>query len=292
MDYSFRVSAGGTALWYGWFEAMHTRMDLLLTGLPEPEALAAAEAVRAETVRLESRFNRFDRRSDLWRINRTSGSGPIPLDGEWLSVFDEAERCRQLTGGWFDIAVRTPDHSRGGETYRVDSDRRELVRLREGLVFDFGGYAKGYALERAERIVRRAGVENGMISFGNSSVCCLGRHPAGECWRVGVENPLDRRPLVFFDLRDAALSSSGNNGRNDGHILAVGEGRGVTRPAIVSVAAPSPLACEVLSTALFASLDGADDGERRRMLAAVGAQRPVRMDYGSGEEVCELLTKE
>ena len=47
MDYSFRVSAGGTALWYGWFEAMHTRMDLLLTGLPESEALAAAEAVRA-----------------------------------------------------------------------------------------------------------------------------------------------------------------------------------------------------------------------------------------------------
>ena len=290
MNYSFRVSAGGVLLWYGWFEAMHTRMDILLTGLPEQEASAVAEQVRAEVVRLEERFNRFDRRSDLWRIKHIPGQEPIPLDEEWTSVFAEAERFRQTTEGWFDIAVHTPDHIRLGVTYEVDVARKLLVRLREGLLFDFGGYAKGYALERAERIVREAGVEHGMISFGNSSVCCLGHHPIGEYWRVGVEHPRERRPLVFFQLRDASLSSSGNNGHNDGHIVAAGTG-GVTLPEIVSVAAPSPLVCEVLSTALFASLSGADDRERRRILAEFEVQRAVLMKYGEGEKISELIFK-
>ena len=291
MDYSFRVSTGGIPLWYGWFEAMHTRMDILLTGLPEEDARRAAEQVRAEVVRLERRFNRFDRRSDLWRINHAPGREPIPLDEEWTSVFAGAERFRQATEGWFDIAVHTPDHIRSGATYEVDVARQLLVRLRENLLFDFGGYAKGYALEQAERIVREAGVEHGMISFGNSSVYCLGHHPVGEYWRVGVEHPRERRPLVFFQLRDASLSSSGNNGHNDGHIVAAGTG-GVTLPEIVSVAAPSPLVCEVLSTALFASLSGADDEERRRILAEFEVQRVVRMKYGEEEKISELIPKE
>lgn len=291
MDYSFRVSAGGIPLWYGWFEAMHTRMDILLTGLPEEDAWHAAERVRDEVVRLERRFNRFDRRSDLWRINHTPGRDPIPLDEEWTSVFAEAECFRQATEGWFDIAVHTPEHIRLGATYEVDRARGELVRLREGLFFDFGGYAKGYALERAERIVREAGVEHGMISFGNSSVCCLGHHPVGKLWRVGVEHPRERRPLVFFELRDASLSSSGNNGHNDGHIVALGAGR-VTVPEIISVAAPSPLVCEVLSTALFASLTGADDGDRRRILAGFEVQRAVRMSYENGDRISELVSEE
>ncbi len=288
MDYSFRVSAGGIALWYGWFEAMHTRMDILLTGLPECEAVAVSEQIRKEVTRLERRFNRFDRRSDLWKINHTPGGDQIVLDEEWLSVFGEAERFRQLTEGWFDIAVSTPDHTRLGETYQVDASRGELIRLREGVVFDFGGYAKGYALERVERIVREAGVKHGMISFGNSSVCCVGHHPKGDFWRVGVEHPRERRPLVFFELCDASLSSSGNNGRNDGHIVAAGKG-GVTLSEIISVAAVSPLLCEVLSTALFASLAEVDDDGRRQILARFDVQRAVRMDYREGMEVVELI---
>jgi len=279
MKHTSRLSESGMPFWYGWFEAMHTRIDLLLTGLPEKEAGAAAEEAEKVVREMERRFNRFDRKSDLWRINNSrKGAGEIAADDTTLAVFEEAEAYRQRTLGWFDVAIRTPGHTLLGESYRVDRRRGVLIPLREEVVFDFGGYIKGDTLRRVRDILAGAGVRHGVISLGKSSVCCLGHHPQGERWEIGVENP--SRPgetLTVFPLRDCSLSSSGNGRLNrPGHILSAADGSPVDAPAVISVAAPSPLDCEVLSTALFSALGRINPTE---ILKNFEVQRAVEMNY-------------
>ena len=287
MKHTSRLSESGVPLWYGWFEAMHTRIDLLLTGLPEKEAEAAAEEAEKAVREMEQRFNRFDRKSDLWRINHLlSKGGEIAVDDALLAVFEEAEHYRQRTLGWFDVAIRTPGHTRLGETYRVDRLRGMLVPLRKGIVLDFGGYTKGDALRRVRDMLVAAGVQHGVISFGKSSVCCMGHHPQGKTWEIGLENPVKpEESLALFPLRECSLSTSGNNRRNKpGHILSAADGLPVEVPALISVVATSPLESEVLSTALFSALGWIDPAE---ILKNFHVQRVVEVRYGDETTLVE-----
>jgi len=182
----------------------------------------------------------------------------------------------------FDIGIQTPGYSPGAQYYTPGESSVEL--LRSGIVFDLGGYAKGYALERIRALLGQFGVKDALVSLGNSSVLGLGSAPGHDGWRIGIENPLtaqtpadgaltgvggrdaggghDHRerdtitssePLGVVTLRGNAMSTSGNNLHNEGHILSPLTGCGVTGRRMVSVVAPSGSDAEALSTALMAA---------------------------------------
>lgn len=294
IDHTFRRTETGTGLYYGWFEAMHTRLDLLLVGLDEDAATAAVGELRDEVVRIQKRLDRFDRQSDLWDINHSQSQEIYSTDEEMLGFFADALRYRDLTGGAFDIAIQTPGFNPATEYYYVDPENRALVFSTPGAVFDFGGYAKGYALEKMVEGLRAKGVGQGLVSFGNSSVYGIGSHPANPHWQVGVEHPLRTGDnMAFFELCDSALSSSGNNLRNRGHIKSPATGKEVANHKVISVAGASALDCEVLSTALFAAQT---EQQRQAMLANFSLQRVLEMDYsdtsGKGFRATELLETE
>lgn len=289
IDHTFRRTQAGTGLYYGWFEAMHTRLDLLLVGLDEKQAMAAVGELSGEVVRIQKRLDRFDRHSDLWDINNNRPQQIYHTDEEMLGFFTDALRYRSLTGGAFDIAIQTPGFNPATEYYFVDPENSAIVFNTPGAVFDFGGYAKGYALEKMVEGLRSNGVGQGLVSFGNSSVYAIGSHPANDYWRIGVEHPL--RPgnnMAFFELRDSALSSSGNNLRNRGHIKSPSTGKEVADHKIISISGASALDCEVLSTALLAA-----QVQQQAMLANFSLQRVLEMDYsdtsGKGFRTVELF---
>ncbi len=285
LSHTFRRLADGRGVFYGWFEAMHSRFDVLLCGADEAASSALCRRIADETDRIEGRLNRFDEASEAWRFNR-SGGGRLHADPETLAVFADAARYRERTDGAFDICVRTPDYTGEGDCYRVDPSCDAIEKTWPEAIVDFGGYAKGFALERARQCVVAAGVPSALLSFGNSSVCAVGSHPSGQPWQVGVENPLRRGEcMTTVPLCDASLSSSGNTPRNRGHIRSVATGRDRTDDRVVSVWGPSPLDCEVLSTALFAAT-----GEQRlRIFDNFPSVRARAMDFSaSGCSVTEF----
>ena len=293
----YRRTAAGDDLYYGWFEAMHSRADVVLCGLGEEQAGEAVEEIATEALRIECRLNRFDPASDLARLNG-SPAGKYALDAEMAFIFADAARLRKLTLGMFDIAIQTPGFSDNSnpsnetEYYTLVDGGIELLRL--GAIFDLGGYAKGYALERAREILRRWRVENALASFGNSSVLGLGSRPGtNNGWPIGIQNPLGEAATVeatgaetesagaengtasacaarrearspqpaetvslgTITLRGNALSISGNNLHNEGHIRSPLTGTPATGRRMVSVVAPSGSDAEALSTALVAAPD-------------------------------------
>jgi thiamine biosynthesis lipoprotein len=74
---------------------------------------------------------------------------------------------------------------------------------------DLGGYAKGYALDRAADLLRKQGIQNALINIGGN-IIALGRH--GERpWRVGIQHPRKPGALAMLDLQDGeAIGTSGD----------------------------------------------------------------------------------
>ncbi|MHB1342580.1 MAG: FAD:protein FMN transferase [Coriobacteriia bacterium] len=143
---------------------------------------------------------------------------------------------------------------------------------------DFGGAAKGLALDRARDALHdNIAITAAIISAGSTTVT-LGDKPDGEPWRVGIEDA--REPGVAIAVAEwdgeAALSTSGDyqqyfesGGVRYHHILdpATGEPARTMRTLTV-VGRISGLESDILSTALFVrGPEGALAYARERSLA-------------------------
>ena len=74
---------------------------------------------------------------------------------------------------------------------------------------DLGGYAKGYALDRAAAILYLRGIHHALINIGGN-IIALGQH--GERpWRVGIQHPRNSGALATLELHDGeAIGTSGD----------------------------------------------------------------------------------
>ena len=196
--------------YYAWFEALHTRVDLLLVAqLAEPDFEAAEAAVRDELRAVEQMGNRFDPESELSQAVREAASRPVPLSKE---LYDLLTRCLEAnveTGGLFDITVNSPCF-RPGLINAVELTAEGCLRLREeGIVLDLSGVLKGYALERLRLLLPTFDIHDALVSLGNSSILSLGNNPsdipAGHCLttsgnatagRRHIRNPLTGEMIV------------------------------------------------------------------------------------------------
>jgi len=74
---------------------------------------------------------------------------------------------------------------------------------------DLGGYAKGYALERAAGLLRKRGMHNALINVGGN-ILALGQH-GKRAWRVGIQHPRKSGALATLELHDGeAIGTSGD----------------------------------------------------------------------------------
>jgi thiamine biosynthesis lipoprotein len=90
---------------------------------------------------------------------------------------------------------------------------------------DFGGYAKGYALDRAAELLRADGITNALINVGGN-IMALGDH-AGRPWHIGLDSPRGKGFVATLDLKDGeAIGTSGDyrryyeiDGKRYAHII-------------------------------------------------------------------------
>jgi len=85
---------------------------------------------------------------------------------------------------------------------KVQSDNRAVQ-------IDLGGYAKGYALDRAVEILHQQGVHNALINIGGN-IIAMGLHGKNP-WRVGIQDPRKSGALAVLELHDGeAIGTSGD----------------------------------------------------------------------------------
>jgi thiamine biosynthesis lipoprotein len=231
---------------------------------------------------LDRRLTLYDPSSELWALNRQAGGPPLPVSEPLWDLLERALAYSRETQGAFDVTIgpivqtwgflegprRVPSdeaiaraRARVGYTkVELDPSRRTVRLTTPGMVLDFGGIAKGYALDRAVELLQQAGLRDALLNFGGE-IYAMGTPDGGDRpWTLAVRHP--RRPdRVWreFPVRDMAVSTSGDyerfffqGGRRYSHILSPWTGRPVETDVVsVTVVAPSATEADALSTALF-----------------------------------------
>lgn len=254
---------------------MHTRIEILLTGLKESVGRSLVERIEHEMKIMERRFNCHDERSPLAAINLRAAREAVEVDDDMFMALELCEAFRRTTCGAFDVATDTA--LQGQVSYVLDPLRHTVRFAREGVRLDMGGFAKGYALEKIRQMALQEGIATALMNFGNSSVAALGHHPYGEWWSVGVEHTVQRGQLAHeVHLKDSAMSVSGRSTDGRYHIVNPATGGTVAAEELILVEGRSALITEVLSTALY---------------AAPRAQRSAIMSHYEGYSATEIYCR-
>jgi thiamine biosynthesis lipoprotein len=225
---------------------MHTRLDVLLFGEYENQLVDVWNEAERELCGLEKMFNRFDRESEVAKVNTDAQFRPVELSNELWEVMIECRGFYAKTDGNFDITLSDFKHLIiMEETQSVQFDKY-------GMLIDFGGIAKGYALKKMENILKKGDIRRALVNFGNSSVLAVGSHPHGDSWKIGINNPFDNRPLTTICLCDTSMSVSGNSPQNRRHIYNK-DNQFIQENKIAAIITDNPVEAEVITTAWIAS---------------------------------------
>jgi len=168
----------------------------------------------------------------LWSFHRDKPGGPLPDPEEIARIVRANPRMSDLSA-WGDAVT----------------SRNPAVQL------DFGGYAKGYALDRAADILRENGIKDALVNIGGN-IMALGHH-AGRPWHVGIDFPRGRGFLATLELKDGeAIGTSGDyrryyeiDGKRYAHIIDPRTGYPVSGVQSVTVLVPPQAGAGALSDA-------------------------------------------
>lgn len=234
---------------------MGTRFDALLIHPDRTQTGQLWSLISNELERLDHMLNRFNPRSEVAQLNNGLLScQPVQVSEELWTMLQLSFSYYQQTFHLFDITLK--DFSQiNFHAHRFISSNQENLSL------DFGGFAKGYALKKIKEILLAAHIQHAFIDFGNSSILGIGHHPYGDCWKVSFLNPYNQTPLKEFELRDTALSTSGNTQQYTGHIIHPLTGIYDEQRKASTITSDDPLEAEVLSTVWMI----ADEDQRQRL---------------------------
>lgn len=148
------------------------------------------------------------------------------------------------------------------------------LAMPEGMKLELGAIAKGYAADEACRVLREAGIDDGIVDLGGNIVA-LGEK------KVGIRNPLAQNDGDYFatvKIHDCAVATSGGYERyfeQDGvryhHIFDPSSGYPVETDVLsATVICPKAIDADCWSTILFsAGVEKAEDYAEAYGLTAV-----------------------
>lgn len=276
----------GAAMLSRSFRAMASPVELRVVD-PHPHAATCLE--RAELVVLEvaRHCSRFDPTSALSRANAAPDAWHA-VPGMLADAVLEAERAHRETDGLFDPRVldsllawgydRSLPFAEGDVTTAASAPAMSLVeRWRPmtrpgarpalrlgGRPIDLGGIGKGLAVRWAAAELAGSGA-SWLVDAGGDEYLG-GAGPAGNGWRVGVEDPLGgTSPVLVLAVRDAGCATSSTRlrrwtsaGTPVHHLVDPRSGRpGGAGLASVTVVGPDAAWAEVWSKTLFLAGAGA-----------------------------------
>ena len=234
------AGCGQPAPWRQESYVFGTRVDLLISGVPEAQARAAGNRVLREFDRLHRTYHAWQP-SELSALNEAIAAGRTQeVTAEFAAYIREAQSVAAAGDHLFDpgigrlialwgfqtddIQPRLPDAAAvkalvaqhpSIADLRLDGNR--VSSQNRSVALDFGGYLKGVALDRAAASLKQDGVANALINIGGN-VMALGTRDGkagGAPWRVGIQHPRPQgvggAPLASLELRDGeAIGTSGD----------------------------------------------------------------------------------
>jgi thiamine biosynthesis lipoprotein len=260
------------------FFAMGTRCDVVFTNVESEFAEQMFHLVKNEIVHLEQIISRFISDSPVSELNRAGKNKWLSVPEKLWGVISLSFDFFQMSNGAFDVTagpiislwkkkdgntaiiskkeIKDALGKSGFHKIDMDFEKQKIRFTAEGMDFDFGAIGKGIALDTIRPILEKNGVKNGIISFGESSILALGKHPNGKNWPLGIRNTFHPNKCVHvFSSSNECVTSSGTVVNDDkgrvkwrNHIVSPVYGHPVEGNKTVSVKSQSASLGEFIST--------------------------------------------
>ncbi len=223
-----------------------------------------------EIKRISEKYSLERKDSYISKLNR----GEVTLDKETRRLLEFSRKVWELSKGTFDPTVgrlkllwgfNDKPHLPSPEDIEKALVFVGLKKLKveegkivsRGVVLDFSGFAKGYAVDRGAEVLLKRGIRSALIDAGGD-IRAVGTKPGGEPWRIGIKNPRGPGVVKVLELKNSAVATSGdyeNFFEKDGvryhHLLDPRTGYPARGFESVTVISRTCMEADALATAIF-----------------------------------------
>jgi FAD:protein FMN transferase len=225
-----------------------------------------------EVQRIDKLLSIYDNQSPVCKINSSCDS-IINVDEEVFRLMQKCDLFWQISSGSFDISIGSvilawgfgkgnpaiPSHKvitkaleNSGWEHVGFPDKNKLKKP-DGLKFDFGAVAAGYAADKAIEVIAKSGITDALVNTGGEI------RGIGDDWTIGIQHPRMRGQLLEkLKLHGKAVATSGDyeqyfeeNGRRYHHIINPKDGFPAPYCQSVTVIAENTLKADALATGIF-----------------------------------------
>ena len=248
-----------------------------------PDAESILNSLFAFLWIFEQRFSANSSHSELASINRQAGKTPVQVESDLFDLIAIGKEHSLAKNSQLNIAIgplvqawrigfadaRVPQpeeiaralHLIDPQLIRLDEQDQSVFLEKKGMKIDLGALAKGYAADLLAKELHKQGVDNALINLGGN-VLTLGYNlSTGQPWRVGIQNPLEKRGrhLAIVPATNQSVVTSGVyertltiNGQSYHHIFDRKTGYPIKSDlASLTILSPKSLDGEIWTTRLF-----------------------------------------
>lgn len=235
------------------------------------EAFAAVE-------RLDDVMSDWRDTSELAKLNKQAGQGPMPVTPEMFELLETAFLLSEQSDGAFDVTfaslgglwsfradaprMPTPEELAaklplvGYRALSLDATKKTAEITKPGTRVGLGALGDGYAAHRASAALTARGFSDHLVLIGGDGVARGTR--SDRPWRVGIRDPEMGGIWGTLELHDEGVATSGNYQKffmKDGvryhHLIDPKTGMPSRGASSVTVLAKDALLADGWATALF-----------------------------------------
>lgn len=302
-----------------------TLVDISIYGEPEDRAKLLANQVLQDFQNLHNQLHAWkpvskNQPSELGALNTAfaNGNKPITISPQLAAMLTDATDLSVKSQGLFNPAIGHLVSSWGfqrDEFTAVNIDDAKIkaqvkanprmtdIVVKDNAAYstnpsvklDLGGYAKGYALDKAADYLRKQQVKNALVNIGGN-IIALGQH-GDKPWRVGIQHPRKPAAITTLELADGwAIGTSGDyqryfmlDGKRYCHIIDPRSGYPVQHTQAVTVLIPPQINAGVLSDVASKPIFIAAAEDKAKTAAMLGIQYFMVIDQQSNIFVSSAL---
>jgi thiamine biosynthesis lipoprotein len=250
--------------------------------VPAARVRKAYEDAIAEIKRVETLMTTWKPDSEVSKINAAAGKSAVAVSDEVFDIVKESVHASQISEGTFDITFHTlhglwkfdedldphpPKESDikarlpfvGWKNIVLDDAKKTVMLSKDKTQIGLGGIAKGYAVDRAVKVLEAAGITSFFVQAGGD-LFARGKKPDGSQWTAGIRDPRGDENKYFarLPISDHAFSTAGDyersyvvGGKRYHHIIDPRTGSPATASRSVTIWAPTALLADEIDDAVF-----------------------------------------
>ena len=238
---------------------------------------------------INSVFSDYIQSSELAHVHHHTGNW-VDISTEFEKVVKIAQVYAKVTDGAFDISVGTlsrlwrrsikmnefPSNEKINEAvkhvgYKKLKLKKNRIYIPRGMLLDFGAIAKGYAVDKAFKVLVENGYTQCMVDGGGDIYIGDGYDSRGWGVMVSLKSEMSWMDSIMY-LQHAGIATSGDrykfiqdsSGNSYAHIINPKTGYGVKGPLLTTVIAEDATIADILATAL--SVDPSLEKKLKRRL--------------------------